>query len=59
MKHFAASYDVITVGVSHITSHNIVYVLFELGLVGLLISMAQRHLPYNFCCYMDFHWGVV
>lgn len=38
---------------------NIVYVVFEMGLVGLLISVAQRHLPCNFCCYMDFHSGVV
>ena len=38
-------------------AHNIVYVLFETGLLGLLISAAQRHFALQFLLLYGFSLG--
>lgn len=38
-------------------AHNLVYILFEIGLLSLLISEAQRHFALQFLLFYGFSFG--
>lgn len=42
---------------SRLQAHNAVYVLFEIALLSLLISAAQKHFPLQFLLLYGFSFG--